>query len=128
MTKTMRSKLKDQNTKLPRLAIHDDPAPIRIDAGGAVRVGPTRVTLTTVIGSYLDGDTPAKIVDQFPTLQLADVYSVIGYYLRHRDEVDAFLKWEEAEGERLRKEIEAYQDPTGEVRAGLKARLAAQRS
>ena len=41
------------------------------------------------------------------TLVLADVYAVIAYYLRHRDEVRAYLKGREEEAQALRAKIEA---------------------
>lgn|SRR2546425_7549632 len=64
--------------------------PIR-EADGAFRVGRTGVTLETVLWAFQQGATPEDIVDQFPSLVLADVYEVIAYYLRHRDEIDAYL-------------------------------------
>ncbi|MEO0869309.1 MAG: DUF433 domain-containing protein, partial [Cyanobacteria bacterium J06642_11] len=39
-----------------------------------------------------EGATAEEIVEQYPSLQLADVYSVISYYLRRKTEVDAYLK------------------------------------
>jgi uncharacterized protein (DUF433 family) len=81
--------------------------PLRADAHGTIRVGDTRVTLSAVISCFDRGATPEAIVDSFNTLQLADVYFVIGYYLRHEDEVKAYLKKERQEGEALRKAIEA---------------------
>src|SRR5947209_19786006 len=74
------------------LNIHQDPPPIRLGEDGAVRVGPTRVTLETVIHYHSAGLTPEEIVESFDTLSLADVYATIGYYYRHKDEVDAFLR------------------------------------
>jgi len=41
------------------------------------------------------------------TLDLADVQAVIAYYLRHREEVRAYLKRREEEAEALRAKIEA---------------------
>jgi len=85
-------KVQEQEDKEPiDVILHDDPVPIRVDKGGAVRVGPTRVTLDTVIGSFNDGASPEEIVRRFPTLQLADVYSVLGYYLRYKEEIDQLL-------------------------------------
>src|SRR5438067_4899031 len=84
------------------LTIHQDPPPIRIGSDGAVRVGPTRVTLIVVINAHLLGKTPEQIVESFDTLTLADVYSTIGYYYRHKDEVEAFLREREAEAARWR--------------------------
>ena len=91
------------------LVIHRDPVPIRIDEGGGVRVGPSRVTLETVVWAFKKGDSPEEIKESFPTLQLADIYSVIGYYLLHKDEIEEFLRQSELQAEETRREIEKYQ-------------------
>jgi uncharacterized protein (DUF433 family) len=77
---------------LTYLPLQSDPLPIRMEAPGALRVGDTRVTVESVLQCYLAGDSPEAIQDAFPTLQLADVYTVIGHYLRHRAEFDQYLK------------------------------------
>ena len=66
--------------------------PLTVDAHGALRIGNTRVTLETVLAAFADGATAEEIVQQYPSLHLADVYSVIGYYLRHTSEIDAYLQ------------------------------------
>lgn len=86
--------------------------PLRLDAHGTIRVGNTRVTLSAVISCFDRGATPEAIVDSFNTLQLDDVYCVIGYYLRHEDEVRAYLQQERQEGEALQKSIEAKLPPS----------------
>ena len=65
--------------------------PLQVDSDGVMRVGGTRVTLDTVIAIFEQGATAEEIVQRFPTLDLADVYFAIGYYLRHRQEVDDYL-------------------------------------
>ncbi len=107
-----------------KLEIKTDAPPLREDLGGAIRVGPTRVTLRIVLFAYKQGESPEQIVDAFDTLQLADVYSAIGYYLRHQAEVDAYLRWSEAEADALRRKIEA-QPGHREFRERLLARRAA---
>lgn len=89
------------------LALKIDPPPLSVDARGTVRVGGTRVTLETVIGAHKRGDSPQAIVESYPSLDLADVYGVIGYYLRNRADVDAYLAAVEREAERMRSRIEA---------------------
>ena len=106
------------------LTISEDPVPIRIDEGGAVRVGPTRVTLETVIHAHNQGASPEEIKYQYPSVKLADIYSVIGYYLRHQTEVDAYLKQVEEKAEALRRKIES-QPGYHELRERLLARRAA---
>ena len=81
--------------------------PLRVDESGAVRVGKTRVLLELVIGNYVRGASPEEIIDDFPTLELADVYAVIAYYLRHKAEIDAYMEQVEADAEESRKLIES---------------------
>ena len=46
------------------------------------------------------------MVRAYDTLMLADVHAAIAYYLRHRDEVSAYLKQRNEEAEDLRTRIE----------------------
>jgi uncharacterized protein (DUF433 family) len=95
--------------------------PLRTDSTGVIRVGGTRVTLDTVVGAFCDGATAEEIVQQYPSLNLADVYHVIGYYLRRTIEVEAYLQARKVDAEALRNQNEARFDPQG-VRARLLAR------
>ncbi|MEO8396754.1 MAG: DUF433 domain-containing protein [Chloroflexota bacterium] len=81
--------------------------PIRTDEHGDIRVGGTRVLLDLVIVRHQQGRTPEQIQDSFPTLKLADVYAVITYYLSHQEEVDAYIRKRDEEGEQLRRRMEA---------------------
>lgn len=98
-------------TALDRLPIHTESPPLRIDEGGTVRVGNTRITLDLVVRQYESGMAPEDLVRAFDTLELADVYDVIGYYLRHRDEVTEYLRQRAAEADALRAKVEAEQPP-----------------
>ncbi len=84
-----------------------EPPPLRVDEGGAVRVGKTRISLDLVVEQYENGMLPEDMVRAYDTLELADVHAVIAYYLRHRDEVCVYLKRRENEAESLRRKIEA---------------------
>jgi uncharacterized protein (DUF433 family) len=98
------------------------PVPLHTDSHGTVRVGGTRVTLQTLLASFLDGATPEQIIQDFDTLKLADVYTVIAYYLTNRAAVDAYLEDQRKQGESVRRKMEAVFD-----QAGLKERLLARR-
>ena len=100
--------------------------PLRTDAAGVVRVGNTRVTLDTVISAFRDGATAEEIVQQYPSLNLADVYHVIGYYLRRTSEVDGYLQKRKSDAEVSHNQNESRFDPSG-VRARLLARRSAKR-
>lgn len=95
--------------------------PLAADADGVVRVGKTRVTLDTVVAAFSEGATAEEIVQQYPTLTLADVYHVLAYYLRRPSEVEAYLQQRQAHAEAVRKQNEARFDPQG-VRDRLLAR------
>ncbi len=103
------------------LVIGAEPIPLIIDRDGVVRVGGTRVTLDTVVAAFHDGATAEEIVQQYPSLHLADVYAVIGYYLRHQREIEAYLQERQQYAETVRRENEARFDPHG-VRDRLLAR------
>lgn len=73
------------------LTIENDAVPIRIDDDGNAVVGKTRVRLILVVSAFEQGCSPEEIIERYTSLELADVYAVIGYYLRHRDEVSAYM-------------------------------------
>jgi uncharacterized protein (DUF433 family) len=81
--------------------------PLSVDADGVIRIGKTRVTLRTLIASHKQGATPEQIAEQFPTLNLADVYLTIGYYLNHQVEGDNYLNEQEQLAAQLRSQSEA---------------------
>ena len=97
--------------------------PLAVDADGVMRIGNTRVTLDTVIAAFADGATAEEIVQQYSSLHLADVYSVIGYYLRHTAEVEAYLQQRAVQRDAVRQQNEGRFDPHG-VRERLLARRA----
>jgi uncharacterized protein (DUF433 family) len=87
--------------------LHNDPPPLRVDTGGVIRIGTSRISLDLVMEQYQNGMTPEELVRAYDTLRLADVYSAIGYYFRHREESDSYLKRRAAEAEVLRAKIGA---------------------
>lgn len=87
-------------------------APPLHEVGGVLRVGDTGVTLETVVWTFHAGASPEAIVDQFPTLEPADVYDVIAYYLRHREDVDRYLTARQSEYARAVDGLEAAIPPT----------------
>ena len=107
------------------VVIQTDIPPIREDEAGALRVGNTRVLLELVIEEFQDGATPETIVQQYPTLALSDVYAVIAYYLRHRQEIQAYLDQRDELARRIRQQIEAAQGDLGDIRGRLLARTQA---
>ena len=102
--------------------VQTETPPLREDADGALRVGDSRVLLELVIEAFDDGATPEAIVQRYDTLTLADVYGVIGYYLRHRSDVDAYLTLRWSRADEVRGRIERSQPDMSEIRNRLLAR------
>lgn len=102
------------------------PVPLRVDKDGVVRIAKTRVTLDTLVAAFHEGATAEEMVHQYPSLGLADVYSVIAYYLANRPDVEAYLKEREGRANEVRRENEARFDPH-DVRDRLLARRSAAR-
>lgn len=103
--------------------VRTDPAPLRVDNSGTVRVGDSRVTLDILVGAFKLGASAEEIAEQYPTVRLCDVHSVLGYYLRRQDEVDEYLNAREADAKRIRLEVKQRFPPV-ESRARLMKRHA----
>ena len=108
---------------LMTLAIALEPAPIETDAHGVVRVSKTRVTLDTIVTAFLEGCTAEEIGEQYQSLELSDIYIVIGYYLRHRDEIGTYLAERQRQADMIQQEAERRFNPVG-----IRERLLARRS
>ncbi|HEU0296687.1 MAG TPA: DUF433 domain-containing protein [Anaerolineales bacterium] len=87
--------------------------PLETDPDGVIRVSQTRVTLDTIVTAFKEGATAEEIAQQYPTVPLADVYYVIGYYLHRKDEVEVYLGKREKEAAELQNEMEARFNPVG---------------
>ncbi len=88
-------------------ALAHEPIPLHLDADRVLRVGGTRIPLETVVGLFEQGETPEEITQNFPVLRLDDVYAVVTYYLRHREEIAEYLGRRSAEAQARRNEVEA---------------------
>jgi uncharacterized protein (DUF433 family) len=61
----------------------------------------TRISLDSVVLSYLNGESPENISQNFPLLSLEQIYGAIAFYLSNRDIVDAYLEKSEDEFQQL---------------------------
>ncbi len=97
--------------------------PIVMDHDGVMRILHSRVTLDTLVSAFQDGATAEEIAQQYPTVSLADIYSIIGYYLRRHPEIDAYLARRQQAAQQVRQQNERRCNP-----AGIRARLLARRT
>ena len=103
--------------------VSSEPPPLNVDEHGVVRVGGTRVTLDTVLTAYKQHAGAEEIAEAFPVLELADVHAAIAYYLRHRQEVEAYLQEGVQKADEMRKKIEMRHDPEA-----IRQRIAAKKA
>jgi uncharacterized protein (DUF433 family) len=113
----------EMDTESLTLTIVAEPPPLVKDADGVIRVAGTRVTFDTVVSAFQEGSTAEEIVYQYPTLNLADVYAVLGYYLQRQAEVDTYLQCRRQQAQMVRESNETRYDPQG-----IRERLLVRRS
>ncbi len=85
--------------------------PLYEEPTGVLRVGKSRVLLELVIGAHQRGTSPQDIVLMYGSLELADVFAVIAYYLAYPDEIDAYMRKCDEEADAIRRKLGASQPP-----------------
>jgi uncharacterized protein (DUF433 family) len=86
------------------VTIASEPSGLRLDDAGTIRVGATRVTLDTLAAAFAAGATPEQFAQDYPVLGLADIYAALGYYLRHKAELDEYLAQRQEAADTFRNE------------------------
>jgi uncharacterized protein (DUF433 family) len=85
-----------------------DPLPLHMDGHGAIRVRDSRITLDVLVDDFESGASPDEIAQSYDTLDRADVYIALAYYLHHKEELLAYFKRREEEASEIeRKLVEA---------------------
>ena len=70
--------------------------------GGRTRINGTRITVHQIAALYQQRVTAEEIADQYPHINLAQVYAALAYYHANRNEVDRELEAETADFTRLK--------------------------
>ena len=78
----------------------------------------TRISLDSVVYSFLNGESPESIAQNFPLLSLEQVYGAITFYLANQELVNEYLKEGEAEFRQLQ---ELYKERSPLLYQKLKA-------
>ena len=83
--------------------------PLTLWEDGSIRVKGTRLLIDMIIGAHQRGEIPEEIFDSFPSdaYTVADIYSIIAYYLSNKAKFDKYLAKREKEAEKIWKKIEA---------------------
>jgi uncharacterized protein (DUF433 family) len=98
--------------------------PLAYDSAGALHVEGSRIPLDNIVYAFQDGASPEEICEHNPSLPLSSIYAAITYHLRHRDEVEAYLRRREAAADEVRQRVESW-SPNSGLRQKLRARLGA---
>ena len=70
---------------------------------GGYYVAGTRISLDSVVYAFNRGDSPERILEEFPLLdKMSRIYGAIAFYLDHKAEIDAQLEASLKEANRLR--------------------------
>ena len=97
--------------------------PLLTGPDGVVRIAGTRVPLETIVSAFDAGATAEEIVQQYPSVDLAAVYSVIAHVLENRDWVNAYVAGRRQAADALRVQAEGRWPSDG-----IRARLLSRRS
>jgi len=99
------------------------PVPLTRGESGVVRVTGSRVTLDSVVRQFKSGASTEQIQEDFPSLTLGDIYSVIAFYLQHPNAVEEYLLEQARAARDVRQEVERLCEPK-DLRERLKQRRA----
>ena len=97
--------------------------PLTRGEDGVFRITGTRVPLDSIVHEFKDGATPEQIQEDFPSVTLSDIYSVVAYYLQHSRAVEDYLSAQAQAAKEVRHEVESRVDTRG-LRERLRQRRA----
>src|SRR5207245_8932654 len=103
------------------LTVENRTVPLTQDETGRWRVARTRIPLERIVECHKAGITPEGIIEDYDTLRLADVYSVISFYLDHKEDVEEYIRFWDDRAREVEQMVKAAQPP----RPGLKEELLA---
>ena len=72
------------------------------EADGEVRLKGHRIGLVDLLYFYREGYTPEMLAAHYPSLTLAEIHYVLGFYHQHQQQVDGFLDAHLADISKLR--------------------------
>ena len=91
--------LKQTLQELKRISLPTEhPYIVRIEGvrGGEPVVRGTGISVRTIVERIRLGETPEQIASTYPVLTLAQVYAALSYYHDHPQEIEAYIKENEA--------------------------------
>ncbi len=101
--------------------------PLTLWKDGSIRVKGTRLPIDRIIYAYKNGECPEEIYDSFPSdaYTVADIYSIIAYYLKNKSKINKYLTKREKESAKIKNQVEStpgYKEQTDDLREKLLTR------
>ena len=59
---------------------------------GGYYIKGVRVSLDSIVHSFIGGESPETILENFPILKLSQIYGAIAFYLDHKPDIDQYLE------------------------------------
>ena len=83
--------------------------PLTLWKDGTIRVKNTRLLIDMIVLAHNRGECPEEIYESFPSdvYTVADVYTIIAYYLKNKAKIDKYLAEREKEAEEYWAKVEA---------------------
>ena len=78
--------------------------------GGRIRIDGTRITVHRIAVLYKQGQSPEEVIQTYPHLSLAQVYSALAYYHANRAEVEEELATTDGQYEELKRQAQPLDD------------------
>ncbi len=97
--------------------------PLTRGEDGVLRVTGSRVTLDSIVAQFKSGASAEQIQEDFPSVTLNDIYSLIAYYLQHSRAVEGYLREQAQAAIEVRGELERHLE-TKQLRERLRRRRA----
>ena len=76
--------------------------------GGRPCIDGTRVRVLNIVYLLKEGYEPDRMLEQYPTLNLAQVHAALAYYYDHREEIETYIIEDNGWDERYERERLEY--------------------
>jgi uncharacterized protein (DUF433 family) len=97
------------------------PVPLTMWEDGSIRLTGTRVPLDAVLHEFKNGATAEQIKEDYPSLDLKDIYGAIAYYLANIESVENYLDNQQVDAAETRRLVESRIN-TEELREKIRLR------
>ena len=96
--------VKDPKVELPTGYVYSHITKIPGVCGGRPAIDDTRVRVLNIVYLLKEGYTPERMLEQYSDLKLAQVHAALAYYYDHQDEIEGYIKEDEAWDERYERD------------------------